>query len=132
MPSSRILVFTNCEDHAQVVKTLEHGVEGFQCKQEAKADDLVHAIRTLQQGGKDLAPRVTEALLSQMKADQQMEQVPLSAREQQVLGLIAQGKSNSAIADSLYISVRTVKFHVSAILSKLHVKNRTEAALWLL
>ena len=132
MPSSRILVFTNCEDRVQVVKTLAHGVEGFQCKRNADAGDVVRAIRTLQLGGRDLAPCVTEALLSQVKADQQMDQVQLSAREQQVLDLIAQGKTNSAIADSLYISIRTVKFHVSAILSKLNVKNRTEAALWLL
>ena len=132
MPSSKILVFTNCQDHAMVISTLEHGIEGFQCKQEAEVDDVISSIHILHKGGRDLAPCVTESLLMQMKSEQQKEQAHLSAREQQVLDLIAQGKTNGSIADSLYISTRTVKFHVSSILSKLNVKNRTEAALWML
>ena len=132
IPSSKILVFTNCKDHALIISTLEHGIEGFQCKQEAQVDDLVNAIRTLHKGGRDLAPCVTEALLMQMKSEQHKSQAQLSAREQQVLDLIAKGKTNDSIAGSLYISTRTVKFHVSSILSKLKVKNRTEAALWVL
>ena len=132
LPSSKILVFTSCKDHALIISTLEHGIEGFQCKQEAQVDDLVNAIRTLHKGGRDLAPCVTEALLMQMKSEQHKSQAQLSAREQQVLDLIAKGKTNDSIAGSLYISTRTVKFHVSSILSKLKVKNRTEAALWML
>ena len=115
MSLSKILVFTNCEDHALVISTLEHGIEGFQCKQDAEVDDVINAIRTLHKGGRDLAPCVTEALLMQMKSDQHKAQAHLSAREQQVLDLIAQGKTNNAIASSLYISTRTVKFHVSSI-----------------
>jgi len=132
IPSSKILVFTSCQDHALVISTLEHGIEGFQCKQDAEVDDLINAIYTLHKGGKDLAPCVTEALLMQMKSEQQKAQAQLSGREQEVLDLIAKGKTNNAIARSLYISTRTVKFHVSSILSKLNVKNRTEAALWIL
>lgn len=132
IPGVKILVFTNCSEHLQILVALEQGVEGFQCKQDADIDDLTHAIRTLSKGGKDLAPCVTEALLVQMKSDQMMSRAQLSAREQQVLDLIAKGKTNDSIGDTLYISTRTVKFHVSSILSKLNVKNRTEAALWLL
>ena len=128
----KILIFTNCKDHVQIIEVLERGVEGFQCKLDAEASTIETAIRTVHKGGKDLAPCVTEALLMQMQSEQLMAQAQLSTREQQVLDLIAQGKTNNDIADSLYISTRTVKFHVSSILSKLNVKNRTEAALWLL
>jgi NarL family two-component system response regulator LiaR len=132
LPDAKILVFTDCEDHRLIVDALELGIEGFQCKQDADANEIVDTIFTLHRGGKDLAPCVTEALLTRMKSEQQKSQVQLSAREQDVLDLIAQGKTNNDIADKLYISVRTVKFHVSSILAKLDVKNRTEAALWLL
>ena len=132
LPNSKIMVFTNCNDNLQIIDVIERGVEGFQCKQDADIDDLTGAIRTVHKGGKDLAPCVTEALLMQLKSDQLMAKSQLSPREQQVLDLIAKGKTNDAIADALFISTRTVKFHVSSILSKLNVKNRTEAALWLL
>ena len=132
MPETKIVVFTNCEDNAQIIGTVESGVEGFQCKQDASADDIIRAVRTVHKGGKDLAPCVTEALLSRMQAEQLKSHAHLSAREQEVLDLIAKGKTNIDIANKLFISVRTVKFHVSSILSKLNVKNRTEAALWIL
>jgi len=132
MPGAKITVFTNCRDHLQILGVLEQGIEGFQCKQDADIQDLTGAIRTVHNGGKDLAPCVTEALLMQMKSEHLMVQAQLSTREQQVLDLIAKGKTNNDIAESLFISTRTVKFHVSSILSKLNVKNRTEAALWLL
>ena len=132
LPDAKILVFTDCEDHKQIMEVLELGIEGFQCKQDADANEIVDSIHTIHKGGRDLAPCVTEALLSQMKSEQLMTQAHLSAREQDVLDLIAKGRSNSDIADKLFISVRTVKFHVSSILAKLNVKNRTEAALWLL
>jgi len=72
---------------------------------------------------------VITTLLEQMQKNQQRMQSELSKREQEVLDLIALGKTNSDIAKALFISVRTVKFHVSSILTKLNVRNRTEAAL---
>ena len=132
MPKTKILVFTDCKNNALIIGTVESGVEGFQCKQEASADEIIGSVRTVHKGGRDLAPCVTEALLNHMQAEQLKSQANLSAREQEVLDLIATGKTNNDIASKLFISVRTVKFHVSSILSKLNVKNRTEAALWIL
>lgn len=132
MPSTKVVVFTNCRDNGQIIAVVESGIDGFQCKQDADEKDIISAVCTVHKGGKDLAPCVTEALLDHMQSKQQKSQARLSAREQEVLDLIATGKTNIDIADKLYISVRTVKFHVSSILSKLNVKNRTEAALWLL
>ena len=132
LPSTKILVFTNCEDHVQVIDALEKGIEGFECKKDAEADDVVNAIRTLKKGGKALAPCVTEALLTQMESGQHLTKAQLTSREHSVLELIAQGKTNQDIGETLHISTRTVKFHVSSILAKLKVKNRTEAALWML
>ena len=132
MPDAKILVFTNCKDTKRIIDTIEIGVEGFQCKIDADVDEIISAIRTVHRGGRPLAPYVTEALLTHMQSKHDQEQANLSLREQEVLDLIATGKTNNDIAKYLYISVRTVKFHVSSIFAKLRVKNRTQAALWLL
>ena len=134
IPDAKTMVFTDCRDSEIIVGAIEMGVEGFQCKQDAEADEIVSAVHTVHNGGKALAPCITEALMEHIQSIRNKKQMPeqLSSREYEVLELIGAGKSNSDIADNLYISVRTVKFHVSSILSKLGVKNRTQAALWLL
>jgi len=131
-PNAKIMVFTSCKDNKRIIETIELGIEGFQCKLDAGVEDIISAIRTVHRGGRPLAACVTEALLLHMEAKQEKEKANLSMRETEVLDLIASGKTNNDIADYLFISVRTVKFHVSSIFAKLNVKNRTEAALWLL
>ena len=130
-PNTKIIVFTACSDTNLVVETLELGIQGFRLKQ-AESDEIISAIHTVYRGGSSLAPCVTNALLENMQRGRLQAQTPLSDREQEVLALIAEGRSNGDIANSLYISIRTVKFHVSSILSKLNAKNRTEAAMHLL
>jgi len=122
----------NCLHKSVITEAIKHGVKGFQCKHKFSADDILHTIRSVHQGDIDLPSCVVNKLLGNIQPKESRPAANLSAREQQVLDLVAKGKTNNDIAENLYISTRTVKFHVSSILSKLKVKNRTEAALWLL
>lgn len=128
-PSAKTIIFTNSSDKKLILKAVEMGVQGFLLKQ-AESEEIIDAIHVVHKGGTSLAPCVTTALLEQLQQKQQQLQTSLSKREQEVLDLIALGKTNNDIANALFISIRTVKFHVSSILAKLHVRNRTEAALW--
>ena len=102
MPETKILVFSACRDNTKIVEAIELGVEGFLCKLDAEVDDIESAIRTVHRGGRPLAPCVTEALLDHMQSKQTIEKARLSAREKEVLDLIASGKTNRDIADYLY------------------------------
>ena len=127
-PEVKVIVFTDSLDHRLVVGALELGVRGFKAKN-ADAGEIINAIHTVHRGETSMSAAVTTILLEHMQRNRASSNSILSKRERQVLKLIGQGKSNSDIANTLFISIRTVKFHVSSILSKLDVKNRTEAAL---
>jgi len=125
--AARVIVLTSYTDPASVVPALRAGAAGFLDKDVDPAA-LAHAIRSAHHGQVLLAPEMTAALLA---ADLRPERLSaLTPRELDVLGEIARGRSNREIARALGLSEKTVKTHVSAILMKLAVADRTQAALY--
>ncbi len=126
-PAVRALVFTAFDTDERIVGAVQAGARGYLLKG-APRDELFNAIRVVSQGGSLLQPIVASKLIqriSQPAAEPPAD--PLTARELEVLKLLAQGKANKEIAAALHISERTVKFHVSAIFTRLGAGNRTEA-----
>jgi DNA-binding NarL/FixJ family response regulator len=128
-PQIRVIVFTAFDTDERILSAVQAGAQGYLLKGAPRAE-LFHAIRVVSEGGSLLQPVVASKLLKQMsqeRADAQPLSDPLTEREMDVLQLLAQGKPNKEIAEELVISERTVKFHVSSILTKLEAGNRTEA-----
>lgn len=132
-PDIRILIYTAHDDEEYVLEAAASGIDGYLLKG-CPPDEMVAAVRTVHAGGTVLDPGVASQLMQQMsrrkkRSNGQPQEDTLSKREIQVLGCVAQGKSNRAIAGKLHICEATVKFHVHAILNKLHASNRTEAVM---
>lgn len=128
-PATRIVVVSALGDTATVVEALVAGVTGYVLK-EADPDDVVAAVRAARDGESALSPRVARALVQRVREDAPRERGPrpeLTDRELEVLGLMAAGAGNQAIAQQLFISDNTVKRHVSSILEKLEAANRVQA-----
>jgi DNA-binding NarL/FixJ family response regulator len=125
----RALVFTAYDTDERILSALKAGAQGYLLKGVPR-DDLFHAIRVIYAGGSLLQPVVASKLLRQVSAAAEPvreEETSLTRRELEVLDLLAQGLRNIEIAERLTVTLRTVKFHISAILSKLGASNRTEA-----
>ena len=128
-PEVRALVFTAFDTDDRIVGAVRAGAQGYLLKG-APRDELFNAIRIVSAGGSLLQPVVASKLLQRLSTRPEPAVPPgeaLTEREHEVLVLLAQGRPNKEIAALLAISERTVKFHVSAILSKLGATNRTEA-----
>ncbi|CAL9561728.1 Transcriptional regulatory protein LiaR [Streptomyces sp. enrichment culture] len=127
---ARVLVVTSFTEQRTVVPALRAGAAGYVYK-DIDPDALAGAIRSVHAGHVLLQPEVARALLSQEAgATGQSRAGTLTDREREVLGLIADGRSNREIARALVLSEKTVKTHVSNILMKLDLADRTQAALW--
>ncbi|MEZ7007109.1 response regulator [Streptomyces sp. AD55] len=127
---ARVLIVTSFTERRTVVPALRAGAAGYVYK-DVDPEALAGAIRSVHAGHVLLQPEVAGALLSQEEAGSgQGRAGSLTDREREVLGLIADGRSNREIARSLVLSEKTVKTHVSNILMKLDLADRTQAALW--
>ena len=131
LPEVRILVLTSFEDDESVFAAIKAGALGFVLKDSA-TDQLLHAIRAVYHGESVLHPAIARKVLQEIKRPSSSTTAGdlLTPRELEVLQHLAQGQSNREIAANLNINVRTVATHVRSILDKLHLANRTQAALY--
>ena len=132
-PHAQILVLTSFPDDDNVYAAIKAGAMGFLLK-DSSAEYLLDAIRTVYRGESVLHPTIARKLMREIKQPPKLPPTtdPLTPREVQVLGCLAQGMANRQIANELSVSVRTVSTHVRNILDKLHLANRTQAALYAL
>jgi DNA-binding NarL/FixJ family response regulator len=138
-PTARVLILTSFGEEESVIPALRAGAQGYLLKDIAP-DELVRAVREAYRGRVQLHPEVAKKLVSAVTAREEPTVAKpkasgledLTEREIEVLRQIAAGKSNREIADEMVISEKTVKTHVSNLLSKLHLEDRTQAAIYAL
>jgi len=131
-PRTQIIILTSFHEDEHIFPALQAGAISYLLK-DVKAAELVEAIRKASKGEATLHPRVASRLIKQFSRGEPDRSTPfteLTEREVEVLTLIARGLTNQKIADELVISIGTVKGHVSNILSKLHLADRTQAAVY--
>ena len=132
-PEAKVLILTSFGSWEKVYSALKAGAAGYVLK-DAEPEQLAAAIQAVAAGGSYLGAQVAADLLEHVDRDGKPQPSrlpePLSSREQEVLSLVARGMGNREIAETLFLSEKTVKTHVANILQKLDVKSRTQAALY--
>ncbi len=131
IPATRVVILTGYADPAARVGATAAGASGYLLKQ-IRGRDLVAALETVGRGGSSLEPAVSEPVLKRVRRVagrmDQDELAELTPQERKILQSIAEGKTNKQIAAELYLSEKTIKNYVSAVLAKLHVQRRAQAA----
>ena len=127
--ASRVLVLTSFTSGELFQSAIQAGAQGFMLK-EMSADDLIHAIRSVNKGEVYIHANIEKDFSHHVKS--KADKAKLTGREKEVIALIAKGLTNETIANQLFISRKTVKTHVSNILSKLDLNDRTQVAIYAL
>lgn len=127
-PEAKIMIVTSFLDDDKVYPAIEAGAVSYMLKT-SKASEIANAIRATFYGQSVFEPEVTGKMMNNRRK-QSLPHEQLTSREMEVLLLIAQGKTNQEIAEELFISLKTVKVHVSNILAKLDVQDRTQAVIY--
>lgn len=130
-PSTQIIILTSYYEDEQIFNAIKAGALSYLLK-DTSPQDLISAVRAAAQGESRLHPMVATRLLQEMHKRTRSVLNELTSRELEVLRQIARGRSNAEIATELIIGEGTVKMHVSNILSKLHLADRTQAAIFAL
>ncbi len=129
-PDAHILMLTSYSNENEIATAIRSGAMGYLHK-DSLMDELVHAIRSVAMGRMSLPPELTRRMLSDQTAPAAAAPIDeLTERELEVLICLGGGLSNKEISERLHITITTVRSHVSHILSKLEVSNRTQAALY--
>jgi len=131
-PRSQVIVLTSYHEDEHILPAVRAGALSYLLK-EAGPDELLAAVQKAARGETTIHPRVAAKMMRTLQGAEAKDENPfddLSKRELEVLRLIAEGLSNAAIGEALFISEKTVKSHVGNILSKLHLADRTQAAVY--
>jgi DNA-binding NarL/FixJ family response regulator len=127
-PTVKVLILTTFDDRDYVTQALHQGAAGYLLK-DTPLEELIAAIHLVHKGYTQLAPGIAQKLL-EVSVPPVTPSPELTPREWEILTLIAQGASNREIAQQLYISEKTVKNHITSLLGRLELRDRTQAAIW--
>jgi DNA-binding NarL/FixJ family response regulator len=128
-PATKVIMLTSFSENARILGALEAGAVGYLLK-DAEPEDIIKALHDATAGGVPLSPKAARALLPGNRSTGSVSVDALTARERQVLALVAVGLPNKTIARRLTISEKTVKAHLTHVFTVLGVSDRTSAALW--